>query len=314
MKLVYLGSPEAAVAPLRSLVAAGHDVLLVVSQPDRRRGRGNALTPSPVKAAAMQLGLPTTDRVDDVLEAAADGAELGIVVAFGRLIKSNLLDALPFVNLHFSLLPRWRGAAPVERSLLAGDAETGVCLMALEAGLDTGDVYRRVATPIGGEETADELRARLVDIGSAMLVDALASGSVRALGMAEPQVGEPTWATKLVPEEFELDWSRSAVELHRLVRVRAAWTTFREKRFKVHRIRVVDTSMEHDLVGTVGNHSSESVDGLEVTCGHGIVQLIEVQPEGRSVMSSIDWRNGAKPHVGERFGAFLEHREQPGTE
>lgn len=314
MKLVYLGSPEAGVAPLRALAAAGHEVLLVVSQPDRRRGRGGAFTPSPVKAAAIELGLATTDNVDDVLRAVANGAELGVVVAYGRLIKANLLEALPFVNVHFSLLPLWRGAAPVERSLLAGDAQTGVCLMALEAGLDTGGVYRRVTTPIGEEETADQLRTRLVEIGTAMLVDALASGSVSGLGVAVPQVGEPTWAPKLMPEEFELDWSRAASELHRLVRVRPAWTTFRGKRIKIHRMSVVDPSLEVSEIGVLGNHSPGSVDGLEVSCGHGIVRLIEVQPEGRSVMSSIDWRNGAKPHLGERFGASPEHHEQPGTE
>ena len=266
--------------------------------------------PSPVKAAAQELGLPTTDRVDDVLDAVDRGAQLGVVVAYGRLIKANLLDALSFVNLHFSLLPLWRGAAPVERSLLAGDSETGVCLMALEAGLDTGGVYRRVSTTIGPEETANQLRARLVDIGSTMLVEALEPGSVAALGDPAPQVGEPTWAAKLLPEEFEIDWSRDAVDLHRLVRVRPTWTTFRGKRFKIHRVQVVDASTENAATGALGDHSEKSVDGLEVTCGRGIVRLVDVQPEGRGVMSSVDWRNGAKPQVGERFGASPEHQKQ----
>ncbi|MEO7442120.1 MAG: methionyl-tRNA formyltransferase, partial [Acidimicrobiales bacterium] len=125
--------------PLEALLSAGHEVALVVSNPDRRRGRGSALVPSPVKAAAVSAGLAVTDRVDDVL---AVGAQLGVVVAFGRLIKPHVLDVVEMVNLHFSLLPRWRGAAPVERAILAGDAETGVCLMRLEAGLDTGPVHR----------------------------------------------------------------------------------------------------------------------------------------------------------------------------
>ncbi|MDQ4131986.1 MAG: methionyl-tRNA formyltransferase, partial [Actinomycetota bacterium] len=131
MRLVFLGTPEVAVGPLRALVADGHDVALVVSRPDRKRGRGGALVPSPVKAAALELGLPVTDRVDDVIDV---GAELGVLVAYGRLVRPHVLARVPMVNLHFSLLPRWRGAAPVERAILAGDRETGVCLMALDEG------------------------------------------------------------------------------------------------------------------------------------------------------------------------------------
>ena len=136
-RLVFLGTPDASVVPLRALADAGHHIALVVSQPDRRRGRGRQTSPSPVKAAALELGLPVTDDVDDAL---AVGADLGVVVAFGRLIRPHVLAALPMVNIHFSLLPRWRGAAPVERAILAGDARTGVDLMGVEEGLDTGAV------------------------------------------------------------------------------------------------------------------------------------------------------------------------------
>ena len=160
-------------APLRALVAAGHDVALVVTRPDKKRGRGGALVPSPVKAAAQELGLPVTSRVDDVLDA---GAELGVVVAYGRLIKPHVLDVLPMVNLHFSLLPRWRGAAPVERAILAGDPVTGVCVMALEEGLDTGPVYACEERPIGEEETLEEVRTALTETGTRMLVGLLATG------------------------------------------------------------------------------------------------------------------------------------------
>jgi methionyl-tRNA formyltransferase len=148
---------------LRALVQAGFDIALVVSQPDKKRGRGSALLPSPVKAAALELGLPVTDKVDDALDT---DAELGVVVAFGRLIKPHVLDRLPMINVHFSLLPRWRGAAPVERAILAGDTETGVCIMQLEEGLDTGPVYAVERLSIGPEETADELRDRLVGAGT----------------------------------------------------------------------------------------------------------------------------------------------------
>jgi methionyl-tRNA formyltransferase len=304
LKLVYLGSPEAAIAPLDALVTAGHEVLLVVSQPDRRRGRGSALLPSPVKAAAVELGLPVSSEVNDVLGAVEQGAELGVVVAFGRLIKPNLLNAIPFVNLHFSLLPMWRGAAPVERSVMAGDAQTGVCLMELEEGLDTGGVYRREVTNIDPLESASELRNRLVAIGSRMLVDALAPNTIVGLGKAIPQVGEPTWAAKLNPEEFEIDWNRSAEELHRLVRVRPSWTLFRKKRFKLHKAEVVKGG---DTSAASGSIDDMRTNELVVKCGDGSLRLIEVQPEGKPVMSAMNWRNGAQLQLDERFGACSEN-------
>ncbi|MGI8684840.1 MAG: methionyl-tRNA formyltransferase [Acidimicrobiales bacterium] len=280
MRLVFLGSPEAAVPPLRALVEAGHDVALVVTQPDRRRGRGAALLPTPVKAAALELGLPVTDRVDDVLDA---GADLGVVVAYGRLVKPHVLDALPMVNVHFSLLPRWRGAAPVERAILAGDTETGVCLMGLEVGLDTGPVYRRARLDIGEDETAGELRGRLVELGTGLLVDALATG----LGDGEPQTGEPTYAAKLDPEELCLDWSKPADELERIVRVGRAWTTFRGRRLKVLR------ACAHRVGGK----------GLGAPTGAGTLELNEVQPEGRAPMAAAEWARGVRWQEGDRLGS-----------
>ena len=203
-RLVYLGTPEMAVAPLRALHAAGHDVVLVVTQPDKRRGRGGGTSPSPVKALAIELGLPVSHVVDDVI---ATGADLGVVVAFGRLIKPHVLDAVPMINVHFSLLPRWRGAAPVERALLAGDAETGVCIMDVDVTLDTGAIYAAEAIPIAESDTADDLRERLVDVGTRLLVDVVAHDP---LPTPTPQVGDPTYAEKFSPEEWELDWSTPA--------------------------------------------------------------------------------------------------------
>ena len=165
MRLVYLGTPEAAVPPLRALVDAGHEVALVVTQPDKRRSRGGRSDPSPVKAAALELGLPlvTPEKAREVVDdVAASGAEAGVVVAFGQLLPTALLEALPlgFVNVHFSLLPRWRGAAPVERALLAGDEETGVCLMQIEAGLDTGPVFACDRVPIDPSATTGTVARR----------------------------------------------------------------------------------------------------------------------------------------------------------
>ena len=266
MRLVYLGTPAIAVPALEALVAAGHDVALVVTGADKRRGRGNETSPSPVKEAATRLGIPVSHEVDDVLIV---GAELGVVVAFGRLIKPHVLAQLPMVNLHFSLLPRWRGAAPVERALLAGDAVTGVCVMALEAGLDTGGVYAKIEVPIGPTITLGQLREQLVDVGTRLLIDTLARG----LGEPEPQQGEPTYASKIDPAELRIDWSRPAVEIDRLVRLGRAWTTFRGGRVKIIGARLEGD----DIVPTV------------------------VQPEGKPAMEFEAWRNGARLAPGEWF-------------
>lgn len=285
MRLVYLGTPAAAVVPLQALVAAGHDVDLVVTRADKRRGRGSELSPSPVKQAATELGLAVTTEVDAV---AATGVDLGVVVAFGRIIKPHLLRVVPMVNLHFSLLPRWRGAAPVERAILAGDEETGVCVMAVDEGLDTGGVFALERTPIGPDEGADQLRDRLVDIGTQLLVSTLAAG----LGVATPQSGEPTYADKVTPEDLRLDWSRPAVELARLPRVGKAWTTFRGRRLIVVEARRLTRGPE------IG-----ALDGTVVGTGDGGLDLVRVQPEGKPVLAAQAWLNGARPVPGERLGA-----------
>lgn len=286
-RLVYLGTPEVAVPPLRALHDAGFDIPLVVSRADKRRGRGSGLSPSPVKALATELGIPVTTDVDAVLEVDAD---LGVVVAFGRIIKPHVLDRLAMVNLHFSLLPEWRGAAPVERAILAGDERTGVCLMALEEGLDTGGVYRREVVDIDPDETLDELRGRLVDIGSDMLVAALREG----LGEPEPQEGEPTYAEKIRPEELRIDWTRPTREVHATVRLGGAWTTFRGKRLKVHRTERIEDGPPLE---------PGRIERLHVGTGDGALRLVEVQPEGKGRQAARDWANGAQPTADDLLGA-----------
>jgi methionyl-tRNA formyltransferase len=294
-QLAYLGTPELAVTPLRALHEAGHDIAVVVTQPDRRRGRGGAVSPSPVKQAARELGLAVSDRVDDVIDA---GAELGVVVAFGRLIRPHVLAAVPMVNMHFSLLPRWRGAAPVERAILAGDTMTGVCIMDVAAELDAGDVYAVAEVPIGDTTTADQLRTRLVDVGTRLLLDVLAED----LPKPAPQSGDVSYAEKLRPDEWRLDWSQPAVMLSRWVRAGQAWTTFRGKRLRVFDARLRQPDESPSAIGlthTVG----ELVDadhGLVFT-GADLLQLSLVQPEGRSRMLWADFAHGAHPRVGERF-------------
>lgn len=286
-RLVYFGTPELAVPPLHALADAGFDILLVVTRPDKRRGRGTTATPSPVKYAALDRGLTVADDPD----AARDvGADLGVVVAYGRLIRPHLLDALPMVNLHFSLLPRWRGAAPVERAILAGDDRSGVCLMAVEEGLDTGGVYARTTVGIRRESTAGDLRQQLVTVGTRLLVDSLLAG----LGRPEPQVGEVTYADKLTVDDLRLDWERTAVELHRLVRVSGAWTIFRGRRLKVHAAELFD--------GEGGRGRPGELHGSRVTTGSGVLGLLEVQPEGKDVMPFSAWANGARPGPGEMLG------------
>lgn len=278
-RIVYLGTPELAVPPLRALHAAGYDIPLVVSRADKRRGRGSGLSPSPVKAAALDLGLPVTSDVDAALEVRAD---LGVVVAFGRIIKPHVLAELAMVNIHFSLLPRWRGAAPVERALLAGDPVTGVCLMALAHELDTGDIYRSETLPIRDDHTLDTLRDELVQIGTRLLIDGLADG----LGTPEPQVGEVTHAAKIDPAELRIDWSEPTAHLHRLIRLGNAWTTHDGKRLKVWQAEPV----AHDASRSA--RSPGTVDGLVVHTGDGALELIEVQPEGKPRRRASDWANG----------------------
>jgi methionyl-tRNA formyltransferase len=288
-RLAFLGTPDAAVPTLRALAAAGHDVELVVTRADKRRSRRGEPEPSPVKQAATDLGIRSTAKLDAVTEV---GAELGVVVAFGRIIPQAILDDVPMLNVHFSLLPRWRGAAPVERAILAGDPVTGICVMRLEAGLDTGPVLSRLETPIEPEETADELMSRLAVAGAELLVETLSPG-VSSLGAGEAQVGEPTYAEKITPEELELEFAASAVSLDRVVRVGRAWTTFRGKRLIVAKSRPV----AGDAAGPPG-----TLDGTKVATSEGYLELLQVQPEGKKVMDAGQWLRGAHIIAEDRLG------------
>jgi methionyl-tRNA formyltransferase len=294
VRIVYLGTPPAAVPPLRALVDAGHDVALVVTQPDRRRSRGAGADPSPVKRAATDLALPVVTpaksrEVVDVVR--ATGAVLGVVVAFGQLLPVALLEALPrgFVNLHFSLLPRWRGAAPVERAILAGDTETGVCLMRIDEGLDTGPVYACTRVAIGPDETAGDLHERLVAAGTRLLLDELPRVPDAT---PDPQRGTPTYAGKLEVGEFRLDPNRPATELARVVRAGnprpGAWCVVHGRRVKVWRAHADDRS-PHGAPepGTLG------LEGTLATA-RGVLVLDEVQPEGKRAMDGRAWLAGLR--------------------
>jgi methionyl-tRNA formyltransferase len=291
-RLAYLGTPQMAVPPLRALVEAGHEIVLCVTRPDRRRGRGATKTPNPVKEAALQLGIPVSQDMNDLV---GIDAELAIVVAFGRIIPASVLNELPMVNVHFSLLPRWRGAAPVERAILAGDAETGVCLMKVAEGLDTGDVYAVRSVPVDDEITLSELRARLVDTACDLLVDTVKNG-LTGLPEAVPQHGEVTVAEKITKEDLHLDWAQPAEQLHRVVRLEHAWTTFRGKR-----LGVLDAPMAPALPHH-GDAAPGTLVGSAVVTGAGILELRRVQPESRSPMSADEWLRGVRPAENERLG------------
>jgi len=289
-RLVYLGTPAIAVPPLYALAEAGFDLPLVITNRDKRRGRGKDLAPTPVKRAAEKLGIAVSHRVADALDVDAD---LGVVVAFGRLIKPAVLDVLPMVNIHFSLLPRWRGAAPLERAILAGDTETGVCLMELAYELDSGGVYAKQVVPIPVGATLETLRDDLVAAACPLLVDTLRSG----LGEAVPQDGEVTWAAKIHAEDLHVDFNQPAVHIERLTRIGRAWTTLGQRRLVLHEVQVSAEAADGAKTLAPGE-----VDGVRVGTAHGVLELVTVQPEGKAAMAAASWVNGARLEPGQRLG------------
>ena len=328
-RVVYFGTPEVAVAPLQALCRAGHSVALVVTRPPKRRGRRQAPTPSPVEDAAVGLGLEVTYDLEDAVGVEAD---LGVVVAYGEYIPEEVFERRRTVNLHFSRLPRWRGAAPVERAVLAGDTETGVCLIDIAPEIDTGAVYRRASTDIALHESADELRARLCELGIGLLLEALAEG----FGEPVPQSGEMTWADKIDTGELRIDWSAPAEHVLRLVRVGGAWTVYGGRRLKV-----LEAELEADVHDADDPNAGDSADSdadvlggsapgdadapgasdpgaagtiwqvpgwgnrpaVRVITGRGALRLVTVQSEGRAAVSARDWINGARIADGQRFDA-----------
>jgi methionyl-tRNA formyltransferase len=282
MRLAFLGTPEPAVPSLRALVGAGHDVAMVITRPDRRRGRGSGLSPSPVKVAALELGLRVGHHIGD-LEGL--GVERGIVVAYGALIRAGVLEKTPMLNVHFSLLPRWRGAAPVERAILAGDETTGVSVMSLEVELDTGPVHleRRVAV---GEKRLSELVSELADVGASSLLEVLASPALLEHPLV--QRGETTYAEKLTKETFHLVPTMNQETLLRTVRLERAFTFVNDHRLLVFRAHGV--AVESQVAGRVS-----VIDGeVSLAGAGGAIALDEVRPEGSKAMTASAWWAGAR--------------------
>jgi methionyl-tRNA formyltransferase len=289
MRLAFLGTPDEAVVVLRALLEAGHDIDVVITRPDRRRGRGALVSPSPVKHAAELLGLRVAHRLADL---ESTNAERAVVVAYGALIPAARLDALAMLNVHFSLLPRWRGAAPVERAILAGDDVTGVSVMTLEAGLDTGPVHLAKSTVVG-QKTASELRGELARLGAAAMVEVL--GSADLLAHPEAQHGDATYAEKLTAETFHLAPGMSVTQLERVVRLERAYTAIAGRRVLVGRA--------HATPGVSGEAGSLALAGDEVMllAVDGALVLDEVRPEGARAMSAREWWRGARLDVGARW-------------
>ena len=286
--VVFLGTPAAAVVVLDALVDAGHPVPLVVSRPDARRGRGGKVSASPVKARAMELGLAVTDRLEDIREVSSTRDVIAVVVAYGRIIPAPILDLMPMVNVHFSLLPRWRGAAPVERAILAGDTDTGVCIMQMEEGLDTGAVYASGSMPIGEVETASELTGRLAVLGATLLCGVLDGD----LPVPNPQAGESTYARKITADDTVINWREEPHATLRRIRAVNAHTLLGGSR-----LRIISAEFSGESVP-----ESTMNDRGVVGASGGSVRLLRVQPEGKPVMSAEDWLRGLKTTFPVRLG------------
>jgi methionyl-tRNA formyltransferase len=308
VRVVFAGTPEFAVPALAALGAAGHEIVLVLTQPDRPAGRGMTLKPSPVKAAAMRAGHPIFQPAtlkDPAVQAriAEVSADIMVVVAYGLILPQAVLDRPRHgaLNIHGSLLPRWRGAAPIERAILAGDAETGVAIMQMDAGLDTGPVYREARVAIGPTETAGALRERLSRLGAELLVQVLAD-LANGRGALTPQAtAGATYAAKIDKSEAVLDWRRSAIELARCVRAfnptpgalaRSASTDFK-----------IWTATAERLSGPAapGEIVARAPDGIVVACGEGALRVTELQRAGSKRMLADEFVRGGALRVGERF-------------
>ncbi|WP_375389320.1 methionyl-tRNA formyltransferase [uncultured Amnibacterium sp.] len=302
MRLIFAGTPEAAVPSLEALAASGHEVVRVVTRPPALVGRKRVLTVSPIEAAAEALGLPVLRAARlgaaETAELTALQADLAVIVAYGVLVAEPLLSAprLGWINLHFSLLPRWRGAAPVQRTIIAGDRTTGVDVFRLEAGLDTGPVLASEPVAIGALETAGNLLARLAATGARVLVDVV-DGLAEGTAVATPQQGEPTLAPKLVLADGRLDWAEPAEAVFARIRgctpEPGAWTTVGDRRLKV-----LEAAPARETAPLASG--AVALDGGRVLAGcggDGAIELVRVQPEGRAAMPADAWLRGAGPDV-----------------
>lgn len=301
MRLIFMGTPDFSVPVLGALVAAGHDIAAVYCQPPRPAGRGKKDRPTPVHAKALELGLTVRHPVSLKSEAAVSEfadlkAEAAVVVAYGLILPQAILDAPTFgcLNIHASLLPRWRGAAPIHRAIMAGDSETGVCIMQMEAGLDTGPVLLREATEIGVEETTARLHDRLSDMGARLIVEALAQ--LATLTPVTQSTDGVTYASKIDKAEARIDWTEAAEVVDRKIRglspFPGAWCLYGEERLKLLSSRLVEGAGE---AGTVLS------DVLTIACGSGAVEITSLQRAGKGAQTREVFLRGMAIRTGERL-------------
>jgi methionyl-tRNA formyltransferase len=309
MRVVFFGTPEFAVPSLTAVTTSMHQVVAVVTQPDKPRGRGQKVTPSPVKAVAIAQSIPVfqperlrdSRLMDDLRGLTPD---LGVVVAYGRILPVELL-ALPrlgLINVHASLLPRWRGAAPIHRAVLAGDPVTGITIMRVVQALDAGPMLRAVETPIGPNETSAALEFRLAGLGADLLVgviDELARGPVTETPQDESRV---TYAARLGRHEGAIDFSKPAVEVHNVIRGLQPWP-LAAALLDSRRVRLLESvsSPEESSSAPPGTVIRIEPDALVVATGRGTVAIRRLQLDGRQVVSVRDFLNGHVVHSGSRF-------------
>ena len=298
MRVIFMGTPDFAVPTLHALIDAGHEIVLVVAQPNKPAGRGKKLTSPPVARRAKELGLPLAQpraikRGPFPERYCGLEADVAVVLAYGRILPKRLLDApkLGCINVHASLLPRWRGAAPIQAALLGGDAQTGVCTQQMEEGLDVGPVFCTRVTPLTSEDTAGSLHARLMLLSAEVAVETLDGLSSRT---PTPQDHDgATWAPKITKGDGEITWTLSAEQIHRRVRAMTPWPGGWVRRgdlaIKLKEVRVVEAGDAPFPPGTV-----TSTRPLVVRCAHGQVELVTVQAPGKRPVSGTDFANGAR--------------------
>jgi len=309
MRIIFAGTPEFSAATLHALLTTEHEICAVYTQPDRPAGRGRKLTASPVKELAQQHDIaveqPLNFKGDEAKQTLFDyQADLMIVVAYGLLLPQDILDApkLGCINIHASLLPRWRGAAPIQRAILAGDDETGVCIMQMEAGLDTGPVLSRASCPIHDTDTAQILHDRLAEIGAATLLESLTQLPELQQNAQSQDDSLSNYAKKLLKPEAAIDWQQSAVEINRQVHAFNPWpvaqTTWQDKVFRIW----LSSPTEQVTTASAGEVIAVSRDGIDVATGQGVLRLNQIQIPGKKAMAVADFLNANSLTIGEHLG------------
>ncbi|WP_294946570.1 methionyl-tRNA formyltransferase [Sulfurivirga sp.] len=306
MRVVFAGTPEFSVAPLRALIDAGHQIVGVYTQPDRPAGRGMKLRPSPVKQVAQEHGLPvfqpeTLKTPEARAQLAALEPEVMVVVAYGLILPRAILDTPKkgCLNIHASLLPRWRGAAPIQRAIEAGDAETGVTIMQMDEGLDTGPMLLKKTTPITPQDTAQTLHDRLSALGAEAIVEALEN--LDRLTPEPQDESQATYAKKLTKAEGEIDWSQPAEVIRRKIHAFSPWpTAFTQLDGKPLKL-LTATALPGPHHDTPGEVILVERDGIDIACGEGLLRVHTLQPAGKRPMPAADFANG-HALLGKRLG------------